>query len=311
MPPQYIKAYVKRGKNDAIDAEAICEAMSRPTMRFVPVKTAEQQAALMMLGVRDLLVKQRTMLINAIRGHAAEFGVTAAKGPVKVAELLQRWRMPEERRAGVGARDARRAGGSARGAERQTRSDRGAADGVAPARPDQPMPGDDPRHRADRRASALRSRCRTPRPSAPGRHFAAWLGLTPRENSTAANTGPAGSAGRAMKPAPAARARRHRGDPLAKPGQRLAVAARIAGAQAEEARGGRAGQQDGPHHLGHDGERRDSTGGRRRPEPPAHRVDLALARTAARWRSVEPRIGTPRGIHWCSDITEMFGTRSA
>jgi transposase len=79
MPPQYIKAYVKRGKNDAIDAEAMCEAMSRPTMRFVPVKTAEQQAALMMLKVRDLLVKQRTMLINAMRGHAAEFGVTAAK----------------------------------------------------------------------------------------------------------------------------------------------------------------------------------------------------------------------------------------
>ena len=79
IPPQYIKPYVKRGKNDAIDAEAICEAMSRPTMRFVPVKTAEQQAALTMLGVRDLLVKQRTMLINAMRGHAAEFGVTAAK----------------------------------------------------------------------------------------------------------------------------------------------------------------------------------------------------------------------------------------
>ena len=87
MPPQYIKPYVKRGKNEAIDAEAICEAMSRPTMRFVPVKTAEQQAALVlgldprMLGVRDLLVKQRTMLINAMRGHAAEFGLTVAKEP--------------------------------------------------------------------------------------------------------------------------------------------------------------------------------------------------------------------------------------
>src|SRR6266581_9451003 len=90
IPPQYIKAYVKRGKNDAIDAEAICEAMSRPTMRFVPVKTVEQQAALAMLGVRDMLVKQRTMLINAIRGHAAEFGVTVAKGPKQVTELLQR-----------------------------------------------------------------------------------------------------------------------------------------------------------------------------------------------------------------------------
>src|SRR5260370_11754853 len=102
MPPQYIKAYVKRGKNDAISAcpragqrpdpwaEAICEAMSRPTMRFVPIKTAEQQAALTMLGVRDLLVKQRTMLINAIRGHAAEFGITVAKGAQQVGELLQR-----------------------------------------------------------------------------------------------------------------------------------------------------------------------------------------------------------------------------
>jgi len=60
LPPQYIKPYVKRGKNDKIDAEAICEAMSRPTMRFVPVKTTEQQAGLTMLGVRDLLIKQRT-----------------------------------------------------------------------------------------------------------------------------------------------------------------------------------------------------------------------------------------------------------
>jgi transposase len=90
MPPQYIKPYVKRGKNDAIDAEAIGEAMSRPSMRFVPVKTAESQAALTMLGARDLLVKQRTMLINAMRGHAAEFGVTAPKGPQQMAELQRR-----------------------------------------------------------------------------------------------------------------------------------------------------------------------------------------------------------------------------
>src|SRR5260370_28165002 len=80
---------VKRGKKDAIDAAGICEAMCRPGIRFVPVKSAEQQAGLMLLRTRDLLIKQRTMLINAIRGHAAEFGVTAAKGPVRVAELLQ------------------------------------------------------------------------------------------------------------------------------------------------------------------------------------------------------------------------------
>ncbi len=73
-----------------IDAAAICEAMSRPEMRFVPVKSEEEQAALMLLKVRDLLVKQRTMLINAIRGHAAEFGVIGAKGPQKIAALLER-----------------------------------------------------------------------------------------------------------------------------------------------------------------------------------------------------------------------------
>src|SRR6266700_4236654 len=100
MPAQYIKPYVKRGKNDALDAAAICEAMSRPGMRFVPVKSAENQAALMLLSVRDLLIKQRTMLVNAMRGHAAEFGVIAAKGPVRAAELLQQARSAE---AGVPA----------------------------------------------------------------------------------------------------------------------------------------------------------------------------------------------------------------
>src|SRR5215467_9993387 len=92
IPPQYVRAYVQRGKNDKIDAEAICEAMSRPKVqaRFVPIKTVAQQAALTMLGVRDMLVKQRTMLVNAIRGHAAEFGITAAKGPPQIAELLRR-----------------------------------------------------------------------------------------------------------------------------------------------------------------------------------------------------------------------------
>src|ERR1700724_3425661 len=71
IPPQYVKAYVKRGKNDAADAEALCEAMSRPTMRFVPVKTPESQAALMLIGLRDRLVARRTQLSNAIRGYAA------------------------------------------------------------------------------------------------------------------------------------------------------------------------------------------------------------------------------------------------
>ena len=80
MPPAYVKPYVKRGKTDAADAEAICEAVTRPTMRFVPVKSREQQAALSMHRTRDLLVKQRTQLINMIRGLLAEFGVDIPKG---------------------------------------------------------------------------------------------------------------------------------------------------------------------------------------------------------------------------------------
>jgi transposase len=75
IAPQLAKPYVKRGKNDAADAEALCEAMSRPTMRFVPVKPAEQQAALMLVGVRDRLIRQRTQLVNVIRGYARSLGL--------------------------------------------------------------------------------------------------------------------------------------------------------------------------------------------------------------------------------------------
>src|SRR5262245_21436671 len=89
LPPQYVKPYLKRGKSDALDAAAICEAMSRPGMRFVAVKSAERQAALMLLKTRNLLVKQRTMLSNAMRGHAAEFGVIAAQGSARRGELMQ------------------------------------------------------------------------------------------------------------------------------------------------------------------------------------------------------------------------------
>src|SRR5580693_2898328 len=88
LPPQLVKPYVKRGKSDAADAEALCEAMSRPTMRFVPVKSAEQQAALMLVGIRDRLIRNRTQLTNTIRGYAAEFGVTVAKGMAHLDRLL-------------------------------------------------------------------------------------------------------------------------------------------------------------------------------------------------------------------------------
>ena len=92
VPPQYVKMYVPRNKNDARDAEAICEAMSRPMVqkRLVPVKTAEQQAALMLVGVREQLIGRRTQVSNAIRGYAAEFGLVAAKGLDKIEPLLLR-----------------------------------------------------------------------------------------------------------------------------------------------------------------------------------------------------------------------------
>src|SRR5256884_9758643 len=90
MAPQHVKAYVKRNKNDGRDAEGLCEAMSRPTMQFVPVKTEEQQAALMLAGGRQQLIARRTQLSNAIRGHAAEVGVTAAKGLDQIGALLAR-----------------------------------------------------------------------------------------------------------------------------------------------------------------------------------------------------------------------------
>ena len=107
MPPSYVKAYVRRQKNDAADAEAICEAVRRPTMRFVPVKSAEQQSVLVLHRTRELLVRQRTMLINAIRGHCAEFGIIAAQGARRVCDLVESIRreaeqaLPELARSGL------------------------------------------------------------------------------------------------------------------------------------------------------------------------------------------------------------------
>jgi transposase len=89
MPPGYVKAYVKRSKNDANDAAAICEAVTRPSMRFVPTKSEQQQSALMLHRSRQLLVRQRTMLSNAIRGHLAELGIISAKGRNGTAELIE------------------------------------------------------------------------------------------------------------------------------------------------------------------------------------------------------------------------------
>lgn len=99
MPPAYVKPYVKRGKTDAADAEAICEAVTRPTMRFVPVKSAERQAALLDHKARDFLVRQQTQTVNAVRAHLAEFGIVVAKGIHNVDRLLEATRdLPEAAR---------------------------------------------------------------------------------------------------------------------------------------------------------------------------------------------------------------------
>jgi len=183
LPPQYIKPYVKRGKNDAIDAAAICEAMSRPGMRFVPVKSAEQQGALMLLKVRDLLVKQRTMLINAMRGHAAEFGVVTAKGPVKLSELVQRVHAAEAGVPGLareilkvmsrqlGALEAELRGLEARLMEWHK------ADPVSQCLATQPGIG-------PIGAVSFALKVTDPAGFRSARHFAAWLGITPKEGST-------------------------------------------------------------------------------------------------------------------------------
>jgi transposase len=183
LPPQYVKPYVKRGKNDRIDAAAICEAMSRPGMRFVPIKTAERQAALMMLRVRDLLIKQRTMLSNAIRGHAAEFGLVAAKGPVKISELLQRAHAEE---AGVPA--------LAREMLSLLANQLDALEARLKALETQLVAW----HRQDPVSQCLATqpgigpvgavsfalKVTDPQGFRSARHFAAWLGLTPKEHST-------------------------------------------------------------------------------------------------------------------------------
>ncbi len=96
IPPASVRPFVKRHKNDAADAEAICEAAQRPTMRFVAPKSEQAQAAALVFRARDLLVRQRTQTINALRGHLAEFGIVAAKGPAHVAQLVQAVENPDE-----------------------------------------------------------------------------------------------------------------------------------------------------------------------------------------------------------------------
>ena len=184
MPAKDVKAYVKRNKNDAADAEAICEAVRRPTMRFVSVKTAEQQSRLMLHRARDLLMRQRTQLINALRAHLAELGIVAAQGREGVRELLRIIASERDARLPIDAHASLVV----------------LAAGVQAV---QTMIGSIEKrivaqHRSDEASKRLRSvpgigivgataiaaTIPDPKIFRSGRDFAAWIGLVPRQDST-------------------------------------------------------------------------------------------------------------------------------
>ena len=183
IAPQLVKPYVKRGKNDAADAEALCEAMSRPTMRFVPVKTVEQQAALMLMGLREQLVASRTQLSNAIRGYAMEFGLTAATGKAHLEPLLERIQADES--MPIMAREL-----FAVQAERyrrlQAQIDEVDAKLATWQKSDEcsqrlvKVPGI-----GSIGAALLKMKTPAPELFKSGRQYAAWIGLTPKDHSTA------------------------------------------------------------------------------------------------------------------------------
>jgi transposase len=184
MPPAYVKPYVKRGKTDAGDAEAICEAVRRPTMRFVPIKSVEQQAALSLHRTRDLLVRQRTQLVNMIRGLLAEFGIDIPKGITHALVLVRRvvageaHEVPQLAAKVIGALAEQALEGQAR--IRQLERDLLAWYRSSElARRIATVPGV-----GLLGATALAATVTDPTQFRSGRQFAAWLGLTPLNNSS-------------------------------------------------------------------------------------------------------------------------------
>jgi transposase len=188
VPPAYVKGYVKRGKNDAVDAAAICEAASRPSMHFVPVKSVGQQAMLTPHRVREMLVKQRTMLINTLRSQLSEFGVIAPTGGEGLTRLVALLRDPEETRLPELARQSllELAGAIEALAPRLRRIDRAigtmARDNPT-ARRLMTIPGVGPVT-----ATAFAAAVGDPAAFDNGRHFATWLGLAPKQHSSANRT---------------------------------------------------------------------------------------------------------------------------
>ncbi len=183
IPPAYVKPFVKRQKNDAADAEAICEAAQRPSMRFVPVKSEETQGAAMVFRVRELLIRQRTQAINALRGHLAEFGAVVPQGAGNAARLVA---LVEDRGSGP-PDDARGTSEVLVGTLAQLDAQLGKLDAEiarrakenAVARRLMTVPGIGPLI-----ATAIAVLAPPPETFRRGRDFAAWLGLVPRQHST-------------------------------------------------------------------------------------------------------------------------------
>ena len=184
IPAAYVKPYVKRGKSDAIDAEAICEAVTRPTMRFVPAKSVDQQAIVMLHRTRDLLVRQRTMLANALRGHLAEFGVVGASGLWRLEQLVAMARSTSESRLPELAREC---------IDLIVAQLEALAERIVAA--ERTIHSWHRQNEASRRletipgigvitASAIAAFVTDIGGFQSARHFAAWLGLTPRLNGT-------------------------------------------------------------------------------------------------------------------------------
>jgi len=184
IPPQYVRPFVKTNKNDAADAEGISEAVVRPNMRFVPIKSAEQQAAMMLHRTRALLLRQRTQLINAVRGHLAEFGLVARRGARNIRELAELVRDAGQDRLPDAARtmlvllleQIREAQIRVRKTEYALEAWAKQSDAC---RRLLAIPGV-----GTMSATALVLTMDDPRRLRSGRHFAAWLGLVPRQSSS-------------------------------------------------------------------------------------------------------------------------------
>lgn len=183
IPPSYVKPFVKRQKNDMADAEAICEAAQRPTMRFVAPKSAEAQGAAVVFRTRDLLVRQRTQLINALRGHLAEFGFVVRQGPGHVSRLIELTQdptsgLPDQARPilEIVAQSLQQLEAKIALLDREIAA-RSKADPVAMRL--MTIPGIGPIV-----ATALVALAPPASTFRRGRDFAAWVGLTPRQHSS-------------------------------------------------------------------------------------------------------------------------------